>query len=199
MVWISLLALTAGATLAASDDAGSTLVNLQVAAAAGALSWLLIDAMTLGKVQPLSLARGALSGLIAAAAAASACAPGMAMVAGLAGAVAARVAARLIRAGTIDDAVDLVSVHGVAGLSGAMLAAPLIAGTLGGAGYAPGMGLVRQIVAQAVAAGVVLAWSAIGTAIAALMVAMVVPMRVTEADEARGLDQASHGIEPGEA
>ena len=199
MVWIALLALTAGATLAASDDAGSTLVNLQVAAAAGALSWLLIDAMTLGKVQPLSLARGALSGLIAAAAAASACAPGMAMVAGLAGAVAARVAARLIRAGTIDDAVDLVSVHGVAGLSGAMLAAPLIAGTLGGAGYAPGMGLVRQIVAQAVAAGVVLAWSAIGTAIAALMVAMVVPMRVTEADEARGLDQASHGIEPGEA
>ena len=194
MVLVALLALTAGATLAASDDAGTTLVNLQVAAAAGALVWLLIDAMTLGKVHPLSLARGALAGLIAASAAANACAPGAAMVAGLAGALVARIAARLIRAGAIDDAVDLVSVHGLAGLAGAMLAAPLIAGTLGGTGYAAGMGPVRQVVAQAVAAGVVVAWSAIGTAIAALMVAMVVPMRVSEADEIRGLDEASHAI-----
>jgi Amt family ammonium transporter len=194
MVWVALLALTAGSTLAASDDAGTTLINLQVAAATGALVWLLIDAMTLGKVQPLSLARGALAGLIAASAAAEAYAPGAAMVAGLIGAVMAWIGARLIRAGAIDDAVDLVSVHGIAGLAGAMLAAPLIAGTLGGTGYAVAMGPARQVVAQAVAAGAVVAWSAIGTAIAALMVAMVVPMRVSEADEARGLDEASHGI-----
>jgi len=93
-------------------------------------------------------------------------------------------AAQLIRAGAIDDAVDLVAVHGVGGLAGAMLAAPLIAGTLGGTGYAPGMGPVRQILAQAVAVGIVAGWSAIGTAIAALTVAMVVPMRIGAEDEA---------------
>ena len=68
-------------------------------------------------------------------------------------------------------------------LGEAMLAAPLIAGTLGGGGYAHGMGPVRQVIAQAIGAGVVVAWSAIGTAIAALMVAMVVPMRISEAAE----------------
>lgn len=194
MVWVALLALNGGATLAASDDAGTTLVNLQAAAAAGALAWVLIEAVTRGKADPMALARGALAGLVAASAAANAYAPGAAMVAGLVGALIAWVGARLLRAAAIDDAVDLVAVHGFAGLGGAMLAAPLIAGTLGGSGYAPGMGPLRQIIAQAVGAGVVVAWSAIGTAIAALMVAMVVPMRVSEAEEILGLDKASHGI-----
>ena len=183
MIWIALMALTAGATLAASDDAGSALINLQAAAAAGALVWLLIDAITLGRPSPTGLTSGALAGLVAASAAAQAMAPGAAMVAGVVGALAAWSAARLLRAALIDDAVGLVAVHGVGGLAGAMLAAPLIAGTLGGGGYAHGMGPVRQVIAQAIGAGVVVAWSAIGTAIAALMVAMVVPMRISEAAE----------------
>ncbi len=183
MIWAALLALTAGATLAASDDAATALVNAQIAAAAGALIWLLADAVTTGKANPYGLARGALSGIVAASAAANAMAPGGAMLAGLAGALIGWIAARLIRRSGIDDAADLIAVHGMAGLAGAMLAAPLIAGTLGGTGYAPGMGPMRQVVAQALAAGVVVAWSAIGTAIVALMVAMVVPMRISEAEE----------------
>ena len=178
MVWVAMMALTAAATLAASDDAGSALINLQAAAAAGALIWLLLDAVTSGKGGPAALA-----GLVAASAAAQAMAPGAAMVAGLTGALVAWFAARLIRLSTIDDALDLVAVHGIAGLAGAMLAAPLIAGTLGGAGYAPGMGPLRQVIAQAAGVGVVIAWSTIGTAIAALMVAMVLPMRISEVDE----------------
>jgi Amt family ammonium transporter len=183
MVWVAMIALTAAATLAASDDAGTTALDLLVATAAGALGWLLIAAMTQGGAGPKALARGGLAGLVAASAAAGAMAPGGAMVAGLTGALLAWIAARLIRAAAIDDAIDAVAVHGVGGLAGAMLAAPLIAGTLGGTGYAAGMGPVRQIIAQAVAAGAVVAWSAIGTAIAALMVAMVVPMRISAEDE----------------
>ncbi len=183
MVWAALMALTAGATLAASDDAATTLVNLQVAAAAGALVWLVIDAVTVGKPRPPALGSGALAGLIAASAAAGFYAPGAAMIAGMIGAVAAYIAARVIRTSAIDDPVGLVSIHGAAGITGALLVAPLIAGKLGGAGYAAGMGPVRQSVAQAVAVAVVLDWSAIGTVIAALMVATVVPMRVPEAEE----------------
>jgi len=186
MVWVALLALTAGATLAASDDAATALVNAQIAAAAGALVWLLADAVTGGKANPFGLARGALSGIVAASAAANAMAPGAAMLAGLTGALVGWIAARLIRRCGIDDAVDLIAVHGFAGLAGAMLAAPLIAGTLGGTGYAPGMGPMRQVVAQAIGAGVVVVWSAIGTAIVALMVAVIVPMRISEADETAG-------------
>lgn len=188
LVWVAIIALTAGATLTAGDDAGAALINLQAAAAAGALGWLLLDAVTGSGSGPGSLARGALAGLVAASAAAQAMAPGGAMIAGLAGAFAAWLAARWLRSGAIDDAVDVIAVHGAGGIAGGLLAAPLIAGTLGGSGYAPAMGPVRQIVAQALAAGAVLAWSAIGTAVVALMVAMVLPMRISEAQEIAGAE-----------
>jgi ammonium transporter, Amt family len=183
MVWVALLALTAGGTLAASDDAAATLINAQAAAGAGALLWLLADAITQKRAGPGSLARGALAGLIGASAAAGAMAPGSALLAGLGGALTAWIASRVLRVAGIDDPVDLIAVHGAGGIAGAMLAAPLVAGTLGGSGYAAGMGPARQVVAQAIGAGAVFAWSAIGTAIAALMVAMVVPMRIGESAE----------------
>jgi Amt family ammonium transporter len=188
MVWVALLALTAGTTLAASDDAAAALVNVQIAAAAGALVWMLADALVSGRARAGGLARGALAGIVAASAAAGAMAPGAAMLAGLIGALVGWVSVRLIRRVDIDDALDLVAVHGVAGVAGAMLAAPLIAGTLGGTGYAPGMDPARQVVAQAIGAGAVVAWATIGTAIVALMVAMVVPMRISEAEETQASD-----------
>lgn len=187
MVWAALMALTAGSTLAASDDAGAALVSLQAAAAAGALVWLLFESIGSGRASPGGFARGALAGLVAASAAAQDMAPGAAIMAGVAGAAVAWTGSRLIRLSGIDDAVDLVAVHGFGGLAGAMLAAPLIAGTLGGSGYAAGMGPMRQVMAQAIGAGVVVAWSVIGTAIAALMVGVVVPMRISEAEETGAL------------
>lgn len=183
MMLCALLALTAAGTLGAGDDAGSALVNGFAASAAGALVWAMIDAIGAGRIAPLSLMRGALAGLIAASAALAWYAPGGAIVAGVSGALVSRVIARWLHRAAIDDALGVIAVHGGAGLAGAMLAAPLIAGTLGGSGYAAGMGPVRQVVAQAVACAVVLVFCAIGSAIAALMVAMVVPMRVPEAEE----------------
>ena len=56
------------------------------------------------------------------------------------------------------------------------------------------MGLGAQLTAQAVGIAAVTLWSAIGTAIAALMVSVIFPMRVTEAEEAEGLDASTHGI-----
>jgi Amt family ammonium transporter len=188
MMLCALLALAAAGTLGAGDDAASALVNGLAASAAGALVWVMIDAIATGQVAPLSLARGALSGLIAASAAMAWYAPGGAIVAGLAGALVTRVIARWLNRAGIDDALGVIAVHGGAGLAGAMLAAPLIAGTLGGSGYAAAMGPVRQVIAQAVACAVVVTFCAIGTAIAALMVAMVVPMRIPETEEVGSQD-----------
>jgi len=74
-----------------------------------------------------------------------------------------------------------------------VLAAVLISPSLGGTGYGQGMDLAHQLVGQVVGVLAVAAWSAIATAIAALMVSMALPMRVTRDDELAGLDMASHG------
>jgi ammonium transporter, Amt family len=73
------------------------------------------------------------------------------------------------------------------------LLAVFIDQALGGTGYGQGVGLVHQLVAQIAGIGVVAAWSAIGTVVAALMVSTVIPMRVTEDAEHDGLDISSHG------
>lgn len=181
----ALLALAAGATLTAGDDAATGLVNLLAAGSAGALTWLLIAALTgVAHDAPRALLRGAMAGIVAGSAAFSAMAPGGAILAGIAGAALAWLVHRLCLVAGIDDAADVIAVNGGAGIAGALAAAPLIAGTLGGTGYAAGMGPLRQIVAQATGVIAVAGWSAVATAIAALMVAMVVPMRVSEGVEA---------------
>ena len=93
----------------------------------------------------------------------------------------------------IDDSLDVFAVHGMGGIVGSLLLAVFLEPSLGGVGYNEGMGLVRQLIAQGAGVGIVAGWSAIGTVICALAVAMVIPMRVTEDEEREGLDLTSHG------
>ena len=93
----------------------------------------------------------------------------------------------------IDDSLDVFAVHGVGGMTGSLLLAVFIAPGFGGTGYAAHMGTASQLVAQAIGVGLVAAFSAIATAIIALGVNLVFPMRVSEDAEREGLDLTSHG------
>ena len=93
----------------------------------------------------------------------------------------------------IDDSLDVFAVHGVGGMLGSLLLGVFLSGALGGRGYAPGMNMGRQIVAQIVAVGSVALWSAVASVAIAAAVRLLVPMRVSEDDEREGLDLASHG------
>ncbi len=96
-------------------------------------------------------------------------------------------------AGVSVAAIQRFAGHGVTGAAGTLLTAVVLSPSLGGTGYGPGMDLAHQMVGQAIGVAAVAAWSAIATAIAALMVSMALPMRVTREDELAGLDSASHG------
>jgi Amt family ammonium transporter len=76
---------------------------------------------------------------------------------------------------------------------GSVLLAVFISPSFGGTGYAEGMDMTRQLIAQFAGVGIVALWSAFATVICALMVSMVIPMRVTEDEEREGLDITSHG------
>ena len=64
---------------------------------------------------------------------------------------------------------------------------------LGGTGYAEGMTVTDQLLAQLAGIGAVAVWSAVATAIVAVAVSLIVPMRVGEDEEREGLDITSHG------
>jgi Amt family ammonium transporter len=194
LVWVGGLALAGGSAFAAGDDAAMALVNTHVATGVAALAWLLLDRLGGKRPGPTGLARGAMAGLALIAPMAAYVSPGMAVVLGLTAAVLAKGAAHVMQQRLqIDDLLGVFAGHGVTGAAGTLLTAVVLSPALGGTGYGPGMDLAHQVVGQAIGVAAVAAWSAIATAIAALMVSMALPMRVTREDELAGLDRTSHG------
>lgn len=193
MMWIGWLALNGGSALAATDDASTAILNAHVAACAGALTWLTLERLATGRTTAGGLALGVLSGLAAIAPASGFVSPGASIVFGASAAMACRGALALVsgRLG-IDDTLGVFAVHGVGAMLGAILLGLFLSETLGGIGYAEGMAMGGQIVAQLLGTAAVVLWSAIATAIVALMVSLVVPMRVGEDEENAGLDTACH-------
>lgn len=184
LLWLGWFGLTGGSALAATDDAASAMINVHVAASAAALVWLLIERLAGGKPGAAGFATGATCGLAAILPAAGFVSPGAAMLIGLVAAPACYAAARLMRTALhIDDTLGVFAVFGVGGMLGAVLAGLFAAPSFGGIGFAQGMGLARQLFAQVAGVGVVALWSAVATAICALMVSMVIPMRLSEDDE----------------
>jgi len=194
LLWVGWFGFNGGSALAANDDAASAIINTHVAACMAAIVWILIERFAVGKPTSVGFATGAIAGLATVTPAAGYISPGSALLFGVAAASVCYPMILLVKQKLkIDDSLDVFAVHGVGGMVGSLLAAVFIAPALGGIGYADGMGPASQLVAQAVGVGVVALWSAVATAIAALMVSMVIPMRVSEDDEREGLDLASHG------
>ncbi|KUR71767.1 ammonium transporter [Novosphingobium fuchskuhlense] len=194
MLWVGWFGFNGGSSLAATDDAASAIINTHAAACAAALAWLAIEKFSIGKPTSVGFATGAIAGLATVTPAAGFIAPGAAILFGIAAALVCYPMILLVkRRLEIDDSLDVFAVHGMGGIVGSLLLAVFLEPSLGGVGYNEGMGLVRQLIAQGAGVGIVAGWSAIGTVICALAVAMVIPMRVTEDEEREGLDLTSHG------
>jgi len=193
LLWVGWLALCGGSAFSANDDAASALLAGHAAACAGLLVRLGTARLRRRPVTAEAVATGLVSGLAAIAPAALYVSPGSAICFGALGSLASYGAAALIRRAGIDDRLDVFALFAVPGIVGALLLAPFMAQTLGGAGYDAGMNPLAQLVAQAIAVMAVVVWSVIGTAIVALMCSLAFPMRVSEQAEAAGLDATSHG------
>lgn len=191
LVWIGWLALSGGSAFVANDDAASALITAHAAACAGALTRLLIDRLGRKAPKAEAFACGLVAGLAAVAPGALYVSPGAAFLIGAAGSAMAVAVASLVRRSGIDDRLDVFAIFAAPATMGALLLAPFMAQGLGGTGYAQGMNAVAQLVAQGIAVLVVMAWSAIGSTIIALMASLVFPMRVSEAAEQAGLKPAS--------
>ncbi|MEE4289931.1 MAG: ammonium transporter [Erythrobacter sp.] len=194
LLWVGWFGFTGGSALGANDNAASAIIATHVAASAAALTWMLAERLVLGKPTSIGWATGAIAGLAAITPAAVFVSPGAAIVFGvLAALVSFGVIRQLKHRWHVDDTLDVFAVHGVGGMLGALLVAVFMAPALGGTGYFGEATMASQLVAQAIGIGAVLVWSALATTIIALMVSLLFPMRVSEADEATGLDLAAQG------
>jgi len=194
LLWMGWFGFNGGSALAANDDAAAAILNTHIAASMAALAWLAIEKWQVGKPTSVGFATGAIAGLATVTPAAGFISPGAAMVFGLVAAAACYAAIQLIKQRLqIDDSLDVFAVHGVGGMTGSLVLAVFLEPELGGTGYAEGMTVTDQLLAQLAGIGAVAVWSAVATAIVAVAVSLIVPMRVGEDEEREGLDITSHG------
>ena len=190
MLFLGLLALGGGATLGAGDNTAVAMLSLLASAAAAVLT-LALFRRALGAD---TIATGLIAGTMAMMTAGDGFSVGGSMLTGVLAAGAAAIAPRLMpKRLAWHDSGAVIATIVTTSLTGAVLSAVFLAfAPFGGSGFPEGMGMTDQLVAQIVAIGAIALWSVIGTAIAALMMGMVLPMRATPITRAQGsgLDQS---------
>lgn len=193
LLWIGWFGFSAGSSLAAGTNAALAMLVSQTSAAAGALTWMLYEWAVLKKPSILGLVSGAVAGLVAVTPAAGYVSPAGAIAIGIiAGFSCCWACAWLKYSLGYDDALDVFGIHGIGGLLGAILTGVFALEEIGNASGAV-EGNIMQVWVQIEGVLVVGAWSAVGTAVILYIIKIFLDLRVSEEDEAEGLDYSQHG------
>jgi ammonium transporter, Amt family len=193
LLWVGWFGFNAGSSLAADGLAVSAFVATHLGASAATLTWVAAEWWIAGKPTVLGAASGAVAGLVAITPASGYVGPGGAIVIGGVAGVLCYSAVRMKSRFGYDDALDVVGVHAVGGIWGA-LATGLFASVLVNAAGANGLfyGNPRQLIIQATAVGATMAFSFIGSAILLKVTDALVGLRVDKESEQVGLDLSEH-------
>lgn len=199
LLWFGWFGFNAGSEFAADSIAGSAFLMTNFAAAAAAVTWIILDYFKYGKPTLLGAASGAVAGLVAITPAAGFVDVVGALIIGMGGSLFGFWGVTgLKKLFKYDDSLDAFGVHFIAGLWGA-LATGLFA--LKGLAWA-GSPLhdkgdrIGQMVVQLESVAVTIVFTVVMTAVV-LKIASIITggARVSEEEEVEGLDSTIHGEE----
>ncbi len=193
LLWVGWFGFNAGSALAANGLAVSAFVATHLGAASATLTWVCAEWFVTGKPTMLGAASGAVAGLVAITPASGYVGPMPALMIGGAAGVICYSAVRMKSRFGYDDALDVVGVHAVGGIWGA-LATGLFASVLVNAAGANGLfyGNPRQLLVQTIAVVASISFSFIGSVILLKLTDALVGIRVIGENEQMGLDLTEH-------
>jgi ammonium transporter, Amt family len=193
LLWFGWFGFNAGSALAANGLAVSAFVVTHLGAAAAALSWMFVEWIIVGKPTVLGAASGAVAGLVAITPASGFVGPLPAVVIGGMAGLLCYGAVRMKALFGYDDSLDVVGVHGVGGIWGA-LATGLFASKLINPAGADGLffGNPEQLAIQAIAVLASVAFAFVGSLVLLRVTDLLVGLRVDEEAEQTGLDLSEH-------
>jgi Amt family ammonium transporter len=190
ILWFGWFGFNAGSAGAAGGLAGSAFVATHLGAAGATLGWLLPERLRHGRATTVGAATGAVAGLVAITPASGYVGPLPALAIGLAAGAVCFFAVELKGRLGYDDSLDVVGVHLVGGVVGALLTGVFASLAINPAGAAGG---IVQLGRQAAAVGVTLAFSFSATWLVLKFVDLSVGLRATPEEEDAGLDLTQHG------
>jgi ammonium transporter, Amt family len=193
LLWFGWFGFNAGSALAAGTLASSAFTATHLGAAAATLSWVGVEWVFRGKPTTLGAASGAVAGLVAITPAAGYVGPMSAIIIGLVAGVICYLAVLIKPKLGYDDSLDVVGVHCVGGIVGALLTGLFASKLINPAG-ADGLffGNPGQFVTQAIAVGVTLVYSFVVSYILFKILDATMGLRVSTEEEVAGLDISEH-------
>ncbi|MFF3444482.1 ammonium transporter [Streptosporangium sp. NPDC002721] len=194
LLWFGWFGFNAGSELAVDGTAGLAFMNTQIATAAAAGAWLVVEKIRDGHATSLGVASGAVAGLVAITPACGFVDPWAALLLGLVAGAACAYAVGLKYKFGYDDSLDVVGVHLVGGVVGAVslgfiAAYPFLDQQSTGLFYGGG---VKQLGLQILGPVAVGAYSFIVTWVIAKIIDKTVGFRIGAEEEITGIDITSH-------
>jgi Amt family ammonium transporter len=194
LLWVGWFGFNAGSAVAANALAGIAMANTQIATAAAAMSWMVVEWVLQKKPSVLGMLSGAVAGLVAVTPAAGFVDPSGALMIGLiSGAVCYAGAVWLKHKIGYDDSLDAFGVHGIGGAVGAVLTGVFALSSVNSLGKGAIDGNPGQIVTQLEGLAIAGVYCAVATYVILMIVNAIVGLRVTAEDEREGLDLTQHG------
>jgi len=194
LLWFGWFGFNAGSALAANGIAALALINTQVATAAALAGWLLVEKIRQGHPTSLGASSGAVAGLVAITPACAFVAPWAAVVIGLIAGILCSLATGLKYRFNLDDSLDVVGVHLVAGIWGSLAIGFFGANSVNSVGldglfYGGGTGLLAK---QTIGVALVATYSFIATLIIGYAIENSIGFRVKRDVEVAGIDLNEH-------
>ena len=188
ILWAGWFAFNGGSSLAANTTAAISVANTLMASSSGMFGWLLIGRLFSEKMTLLDIFFGGIAGLIIITPMAGYVDLWCSLPVGFIGGIVCWSAVRFRSSRGWDDTLDVWALHGVGGAFGVILT-----GVFANPLLAPAAGILygntSQLVIQALSVIQVSTYSFITTMILLRIIALFIPLRLSEIDEELGLDR----------
>lgn len=196
LLWFGWFGFNAGSALGASGIAAVAFVTTMAAAAAGGLTWVLLEWILRSKPTAVGIASGFLAGLVAITPAAGFVTPLGALLMGSITAVCCFYAVSLRAKLQFDDSLDTFPIHGMGGTIGAILTGFFATEAVNPAGdNGLFFGNPAQLVEQIVGVVATYLFAGVGTFVILKLLGFFMELRVKPVVEDQGLDINEHGEE----
>jgi Amt family ammonium transporter len=186
LLWVGWFGFNAGSAGAADGRAGMAMFTTQLATAAAALTWMVIEWVKRGKPSVLGMVSGAVAGLVAITPASGFVGVTGAFAIGIAAGIACYWGATWLKSTMgYDDSLDVFGVHAIGGIVGALLTGVFAVKAIGG--------VESSIALQAIGVVSTIIYASAVTAVILVVLDKIIGLRVEMDEENEGLDLEQHG------
>jgi Amt family ammonium transporter len=195
LLWFGWFGFNGGSGFGTGDAGVLAFVNTLLAPACTLVVWFALDLIRGRKVTAVGAATAIIVGCVVITPAGGFVSPGWAMALGAFGALPCYAVIVWRPRTRVDETLDVLAAHGIAGLTGILLLGIVAQSSWNGVADGLLYGNAEQFLWQAIAAAATPAYAFIATFVLLKVIGAVMPLRATADDEAIGMDIVQHGEE----